>query len=371
MNAHLVSGATGFVGGALVLELLRATDEPVVCLVRGSSRAPRQRLLESLGSAVAAYDLPADLVTGNEHRIRVCVGDITGPVDAVELPGMPIGQVWHSAASLRYENRDRQEIFATNVGGTRTVLELARRSGATMFNHISTAYVAGRMTGRIPEQIHPGEHPTNNLYEVSKIDGERLVESARDDFDVRIMRPSIVIGHSRTYAATNFTGMYGFIRELIRFDTQVSRQLGAFLKLRPVRILADPDAGLNLVPVDDVARQAVALALAGCPAPVVHLTNESQVRVGTVLALLFRRLGLRVPTFVNASSQFSTIDAEFDKGINFYGSYLAGHKEFDQHAAGSIGPIRTDLTDVVIGRYFDWYLARSARDARRYPRLAA
>lgn len=371
MKAHLVSGATGFVGGALVLELLQATDEPVVCIVRASSRPPRQRLLESLSAAAAAYGMPADLVTTNEHRIRVSVGDISGPVDAVEPPALAVGQVWHSAASLRYENRDSEEIFATNVGGTRTVLEIARRSGAEMFNHISTAYVAGRMTGRIAERMHPGDHPTNNLYEVSKIEGERLVDGARDDFRVRIMRPSIVIGHSRTYAATNFTGMYGFIRELIRFETQVSRQLGAFLKLRPVRILADPNAGLNLVPVDDVARQAVALALAGCPAPVVHLTNASQVRVGAVLALLFRRLGLRVPTFVDAPDQLSTIDAEFDKGINFYGSYLAGHKEFEQCAAGSIGPIRTELTDDVIGNYVDWYLSRSARDARRYPRLAA
>jgi nucleoside-diphosphate-sugar epimerase len=371
VNAHLVSGGTGFVGGALVLELLRVTDEPVVCIVRGSAQDPRQRLLTALASAAKAYGLPSGLVADNHARLHVSVGDITGPADAITLPHMAIGEVWHSAASLRYEDTDRNEIHTTNVGGTRTILDLTRRAGASKLNHISTAYVAGQMTGRIREEIHPGEHPTNNLYELSKIEAERLVTGARADFAVRILRPSIVIGHSRTYAATNFTGMYGFIRELLRFQTQVGRRLGSFLTLRPVRILADPDAELNLVPVDAVARHAVALSLADCPAAVVHLTNACPTRVGPVLTLLFHRLGLRAPVFVDGTNHFSSIDAEFDRGINFYGSYLAGHKEFDQHAAASVGIISNDLTDDVLLRYFDWYLARIGRAATRLPAAAA
>ncbi len=371
MNAHLVSGATGFVGGALVLELLRVTGEPIVCIVRGSAQDPRQRLLTALASAAEVYGLPSGLVADNHARIHVSVGDITGPVDAITLPDMVIGEVWHSAASLRYEDTDRDEILTTNVGGTRTILELTRRVGARTLNHISTAYVAGRMTGRIREEIHPGEHPTNNLYELSKIEAERLVTAASGDFAVRILRPSIVIGHSRTYAATNFTGMYGFIRELIRFEAEVSRRLGSFLTLRPVRILADPDAALNLVPVDAVARQAVAISVTDCPAAVVHLTNASPSRVGPVLTLLFHRLGLRAPAFVDGKSHFSSIDAEFDRGINFYGSYLAGHKEFDQHAAAAVGTISNDLTDEVLLRYFDWYLARIGRATTRLPAPAA
>jgi len=368
VKAHLVSGATGFVGGALVLELLQATEAPVVCIVRDSGRHdPRHRLLTGLESAAAAYQLPSTLVADNRHRIHVSVGDITGPVDAITLPGMPIGEVWHSAASLRYEDRHKAEIFTTNVGGTRTIVDLTRRSGAHTLNHISTAYVAGRMTGRIREEIHPGERPTNNLYELSKIEGEGLVTAASSDFAVRIFRPSIVIGHSKTYAATNLTGMYGFIRELLRFEAQVSRRLGSFLTMRQVRILADPDAALNLVPIDDVVRQAVAVSQAGCQAPVIHLTNATPATVGAVLTVLFRRLGLRAPTFVDSSDHFSSIDAEFDKGINFYGSYLAGHKEFDQRAAAAIGTISSDVGDESMLNYINWYLVRNGRKNGRRP----
>ena len=163
MNAHLVSGATGFVGGALVLELLRVTDEPVVCIVRASAQDPRQRLLTGLASAAAEYGLPPGLVADNQARIHVTLGDITGPVDAITLPNIAIGEVWHSAASLRYEDRDRNEILSTNVGGTRTILELTRRAGARTLNHISTAYVAGRMTGRIR-----GSHSTSTSRDRSR-----------------------------------------------------------------------------------------------------------------------------------------------------------------------------------------------------------
>jgi hypothetical protein len=83
--------------------------------------------------------------------------------------------------------------------------------------------------------------------------------------------------------------------------------------------------------------------------------------------VLFRRLGLRAPTFVDSSDHFSSIDAEFDKGINFYGSYLAGHKEFDQRAAAAIGTISSDVGDESMLNYINWYLARNGRKNGRRP----
>ena len=57
------------------------------------------------------------------------------------MPGVPIGEVWHSAASLRYEDRHKVEIFIYQVGGARTIVDLTRRSGAHTLNHISTAWM--------------------------------------------------------------------------------------------------------------------------------------------------------------------------------------------------------------------------------------
>ena len=65
-NFHLVTGATGFVGGALVLELLARTDSQVACLVREDpASSPHERLETSLTHAARIYGR-ADL----EHEIK-------------------------------------------------------------------------------------------------------------------------------------------------------------------------------------------------------------------------------------------------------------------------------------------------------------
>lgn len=54
---HLLSGATGFIGGAVVLELLRDPESEVYVLVRGQDPAQaRRRLCNALTAAATAYD---------------------------------------------------------------------------------------------------------------------------------------------------------------------------------------------------------------------------------------------------------------------------------------------------------------------------
>ena len=55
-RVHFVSGATGFVGGALALELLRSTDDRLVCGVRGDTQGEiAARLHRSLCDSARAY----------------------------------------------------------------------------------------------------------------------------------------------------------------------------------------------------------------------------------------------------------------------------------------------------------------------------
>jgi thioester reductase-like protein len=59
MKSHvLVTGATGFVGAALVLELLEQTDAQVTCLVRARpGHAPLDRLRAQLLQAMTHYEM--------------------------------------------------------------------------------------------------------------------------------------------------------------------------------------------------------------------------------------------------------------------------------------------------------------------------
>lgn len=370
-KTHLVTGATGFVGGALVLELLRRTDDEVLCLVRGDDKAHAQkRLQESLTAAAFAYDLE-ELLVEARCRCRALPGDITQS-GCGTAAGARADEVWHAAASLSYEDEMAEEIVRHNVEGTRNVLELARTVGAETFNHISTAYVAGNRTGTIREELPTGEQVSNNRYEQSKIRGELLVAGA-PGMHVRILRPSIVIGHSRTLGATSFTGMYGFIRSFRQFQRTVSRRLGDFLSLRAVRVRAAPETENNFVPVDAVAANAVGIGLSNSQAQVFHLTNACPSTVGQNLRLFFAELGLRAPRFVGSAKELTALDEALDREIAFYSSYMLNGKVFDQaNTDAVVGSAASyyPMDDETILSHIRWYLRTQTREGRARSREA-
>jgi nucleoside-diphosphate-sugar epimerase len=361
MTGYFVTGGTGFIGGALALELLRRTEAPVGFLTRNSEIDAGTRLIAALRAAACAYDYPDGFVDSRLDRIHVVAGDLTmnsvRPV--VERTPFRVTEMWHCAASLRYEDKYREEIFATNVDGTKQALEMAARLGVDTCNHFSTAYVAGRRRGDIGERIHaPDSIDTNNHYERSKIEAEAVVV-ADHRFRTRIWRPSIVIGHSRTLAATSFSGLYGFMRDVLKFRREVSDKLGSFLSMRPLQVMAEPDSLLNFIPIDHVVEQAVTLAIAGVDADVIHLTNKSAPTVEMALAAVFQVLGMHKPGYVASKKYFTTLDSDLDDGMDFYASYLKSSKIFDQAVARSFATeIDFPIDQDTLVLFCRWYLKK-------------
>src|SRR5262245_13699686 len=98
MTTTLVTGATGFVGGRLLDELL-CRREPVRALVRDPGRA----------AALA------------ERGVEVVVGDVCRPDTLTPALG-GIEVVYHCAAAVG-PSRSAAEIYATNRDGVRTLLD--------------------------------------------------------------------------------------------------------------------------------------------------------------------------------------------------------------------------------------------------------
>jgi nucleoside-diphosphate-sugar epimerase len=358
---HLITGATGFIGAALTLELLHQTDAQLVCLVRPNNRVStvQSRLQKSLSTAAEAYG-HEELLPEIERRCRALSGDILQPLCGEAAKALEtVSEVWHCAASLQYEDENERAIFQHNVLGTKNVLNLAARLRALKFNYVSTAYVAGTRTGTIMEHLPSTDTVTNNPYEKSKVTAELLVAASRG-LHTRILRPSIVIGHSRSRAATSFTGLYGFIRELSTFKRRVARRLGGYLSHRALRILADDQVSVNLVPVDVVASNAVRISRSNSTACIFHLTNDFQTAVGESLRMIFSELGLRSPRFVTSRLEFTSLDEVLDRQIRFYESYLCNAKVFDTTNTRSIvGPVASQWP---LGRegllpFIRWYLS--------------
>lgn len=370
-RTHVITGATGFLGGAIALELLERTDDRLLCGVRGENDAAcRYRLTSKLKEMALAYAAP-HLLPEIEQRCRAFPLNLQDSVDPHAVPAISGGATfWHAAASLRYEERHREQIFRDNVQGTANVLELARAIGAERFCHVSTAYVVGRQDGLIAETVPEGEIEASNCYEISKLHGERLVVEQRE-LETRVLRPSIVIGHQRTLQATSFSGLYGFLREVQLFERKVENRLGSILSMRPLSVIVNATAPINFIPVDVVARDAVSIGLAETDRQVFHLTNDSAPPVGDTLNTLFAQLGLPKPRHVTSSRAFTTIDQTLHDHLEFYSSYMNSHKRFSRVNTDSIvgeGAGEVPLPHERMSAFAAWYLDQRQRD--RKPRAS-
>src|SRR5699024_10807769 len=81
------------------------------------------------------------------NRIEVLEGDLS------TIPELPtdLDAVVHCAGDVSFDP-PVDEAFTTNVVGTRELLDAVRRSSPQAhYVHISTAYVAGRRRGAVPE----------------------------------------------------------------------------------------------------------------------------------------------------------------------------------------------------------------------------
>src|SRR5277367_777415 len=117
MKPTLVTGATGFVGWHVARKLLDRGDR-----VRALARDPSR--VRELGG------------------IEVVKGDLRDPASlgqAVE----GCGAVFHIAADYRLWARDPEEMFRSNVEGTRNVLAAARRTGVERVVYTSTVGAIG------------------------------------------------------------------------------------------------------------------------------------------------------------------------------------------------------------------------------------
>jgi nucleoside-diphosphate-sugar epimerase len=253
-----------------------------------------------------------------------------------------VDEVWHAAATLRFEAPQRDWILRHNEGGTREMLALARALDVGCFNYVSTAYVSGSRTGYIPEELAPRAARVNNAYEESKVRAEHLV--AESGLAYRILRPSIVIGYSKTCAAGSNDGFYGYVRKLAALRRLAQRK-GQLADLARAQLYGDPEAPLHLIPVDAVARNAVRISLSSSAERIFHLVNAAPPCVGDVSAAIGRRLCLDGPTVgMSSDREPSPFDALFSQHMSFFTAYIDRGRQFGQQN-----------TDAAIGREASWW----------------
>jgi long-chain acyl-CoA synthetase len=228
MTRVLLTGATGFLGMEVLVRLLERGDREVVCLVRAADAAAAEERLDRVLGTLYRDATPF------RPRVKALLGDVTSPLGS---PDAPIDVVCHCAASISFD-LPLEEAREINVEGTRAMLDLARRTGARRFVHVSTAYVGGTHEGVFREDMLDAGQEFRNTYEQTKFEAEQVV-GATTDLEVAIARPSIVMGESDSGWTPAFNVLYWPLRAFAR---------GLF-----EQVPAKPDGRVDVVPVDYVA----------------------------------------------------------------------------------------------------------------------
>ena len=346
-----ITGATGFVGSALVLELLARTDRTLVCLVRAEdSFAAYERLQFALHESALAYGCEK-LIPKIFSRCIAITGNVLDSSFANDLRQFGrLRDVWHCAASLEFEESRAREIFLNNYEGTRNVLSAAKQLRAERYFQVSTAYVAGQRCGLIPEGAPIPEHGFHNTYEESKAKTELMLMEERE-LDVYILRPSIVVGHSRTYASTSTTGVYGFMREIYRWQRRFERQK---IVMPTLRLFGHEESVFSVIPVDLFARDAVAISQSSTTERIFHLTRRNTRTALESIQMMCEEFGLPRPRIANTNEPLDRMNQMLMSKLTFYKPYLSGYKRFctknTDAVTGGTCPPEIDPTP-----YTQWY----------------
>ena len=293
----LVTGATGFVGGYVAARL----RGDAAGLVRGSD--PQARLDAAVGGVPAV------------------AGDLQG--GPLRLP-RDVTAIVHCAASVSF-TLPLDAARAINVEGTRRLLEAAAALPALeRFVHVSTAYVAGAHTGTFGERDLDVAQRFRNSYEQSKHEAERLVRAS--GLPVRVVRPSIVVGESSTGWTSSFNVLYPPLHALAR---------GLL-----ARVPAEPDAVVDVVPVDHVADVVQAALHWRCGPDTLHaVAAEAALSARELAGLAAGELGRPVPVLDPDGPGVPP------GGLEVYAPYFSVRTRFDAAHARALGLRPPPLAD--------------------------
>jgi thioester reductase-like protein len=321
----LLTGATGMLGQYLLQGLLRE-GRPVVVLARASNRGSAA---ERIAELVAGWN------EGSPRKLptpRVLAGEL-GP-DGLGLTGVErrwlgqhCGTLIHAAASLSFRETGDGEPWRTNVEGTKSLLALCRQVGVSEWHQVSTAFVAGRRAGIIPEEGPEGRPLFHNPYEESKYEAEMLVRRT-PGIRTTMHRPSVIVGDSRTGHTSSFTGLYRFLELGARLAAMNG---GAGKRSLPLRLPLTGGETWDLVPVDWVARAIAELVdRPTCHGRNFHLVSASPVPTRLIRDVAAEVLQLPGVEFVGAGGgeRPGRLEQLFLDGIREYWPYLRGNPVF-------------------------------------------
>jgi len=353
----LLTGVTGFLGRELMAQLLTDDDARITCLVRAADDAEAAQRLR--GTVDDVFGAGAWRTVW--HRVNAVRGDVTRPSlglsrsDRARLVRTTTHLV-HGAASVRFD-LPLSQARRINVAGAVEAAAFAsaahHRGTLQRFEYISTSFVAGRHPVPFGEDELDVGQRFRNTYEQSKFEAELVIRAVMPRVPTTVVRPSIVIGDSRSGATSAFNVVYWPLR--VYAD--------GVLRVAP----APPDLPVDMVPVDFVARGALAALFNGEDGATYALAaGDRAVDAQTIAAMAARAFNVPPPRFLRTRVERALVPLlgpvsrvgpwrRFGRSFRQFLPYFESGSRFETHHADALlhpqgidPPVATSVLEPVL-----------------------
>lgn len=164
-----ITGGTGFIGNNLIKRLINDNEIYVLC------RTPNEHI---------------------DKRVNIIIGDILKPQSFVNsIKG--INLLFHCAANISFKKNEFEEVYQTNVCGTKNILESSLQAGVEKVVHLSAGAVLGyrKDIGKlIDENCVPYIKKENVYAYTKKLAEEEVQKYVKKGLNVSIANIATVYG---------------------------------------------------------------------------------------------------------------------------------------------------------------------------------
>lgn len=182
----LLTGATGFLGSHVLYKLL----------LNGEKVRATKRISSSLENVKRVFKFYGEDKLSLLDKVEWSDADLLDVLE-VEEAVKGVDEIYHCAAVVSFNPKDKQAMLHTNSSGTENLVNAALEAGVKKFCHVSSIAALGRNSTKdiVTEKIWWKPSSKNSDYSVSKYRAEREVWRASEEgLDVVIVNPSVIIG---------------------------------------------------------------------------------------------------------------------------------------------------------------------------------
>lgn len=301
ISCYLLTGATGSLGRNLLFEILKQNLSQlsalhIIILGRDQDHYPLKKrimdIIENDGVHYLALEQEEyESYTSSFEKIITCIhfeldsDSKLSPEDQKTLSLYPIDQAYHIASHIDFRDSEliREKLWAINVDGTKRVLNLIDTLNVKAFNYVGSAYACGKTSGDIAPDYVNFEQEFRNPYELSKLEAEVLVRKHSETHSTvkhKFFRPSTISGRlleNKIGSISKFDVFYAWLFFFLRCKEKKHGHIGIEQAVEmSCRVTYSSDSGLNIVPVDYVAKALFILSHSDSKENSFHLVNDNE-----------------------------------------------------------------------------------------------